>query len=332
MLIGFLDDTEIVIDSQDSEPDIFVFGGYFIPQDVLHDLQRRICEVKMNNGLPGWAPVKWNLKDTSLHAFYCVNNWLSPEIANGLLDNSYQLRHDLLELLSDFNAKILVSGRYDVAWREAERLKIRIKGKWTPDGGDGGSPKAIYPVCSMPEGQCICGVGGNGDEMKISAIFKGQGAVNQAFQQIVDQCQEQNITHLRRLFITVDGLGKQIANDMRALGLAIPQFGKGQFAVDQELKATFGQEGSRETFNQTFKGSWERYKRLRTVIEAFGQEADELKVGMRVGALFEDELEIAGIQFITIRDVLVTLELGKIQLEAVPVIPAEKVTPEGGGN
>jgi hypothetical protein len=214
---------------------------------------------------------------------------------------------------------------------EAEQLKIHIKGKWVDGGGGGGPIKVLCPVCGMPEDQCICGVGGDGGGTKIPAKFQGQGAVNQAFQQIIDQCQEYNVTHVSRLFITVDGLGKQIASDIHALGLAIPQFGKGLFAIEYTIQATFGPEGSRETFAQSFKGSWERYKRLKSITDAFGQEAEELKAHMLVGAIFDDGLEVAGDQYATIRDVLVTLELGKIILEAVPVITEEEVSEKGSG-
>jgi len=204
---------------------------------------------------------------------------------------------------------------------EAARLKIRIKGKWT---GDGPGPAAKCPVCGMPEDQCICEVDG-GDGGGIPAKFVGQGAVNQAFQQILDQCQENVITHLSHLFIKIDGMGKQIAKDMRALGLAVPQFGKGYFAVEHNLTATYGKESDQEAFSQSFKGGWDRYKRLKTITDSFGQEADELKVVMRVGAEFEAGLEVQDVQFGTIRDVLVTLELGKIYIEAIPIIPEQEI-------
>lgn len=206
---------------------------------------------------------------------------------------------------------------------EAQRLNLRIKGKWVDGGGGDGEPKETCPVCGMPEDQCICGVDIGDGQHRIPARFQGQGAVNQAFQQIADQCQEHKITHVSRLNISIDGTGKQIASDMRALGLAIPQFGKGRFAIEQTLQATFGPEGARENFTQTFKGGWDRYKRLKATTDAFGQEAGELKVRMLVGAFFDDGLDVAGDQYATIRDVLSTLELGKIALEAVPVLPEQ---------
>ena len=73
-----------------------------------------------------------------------------------------------------------------------------------------------------------------------------------------------------------------------------------------------------ETFKLEFRGGWDRYKRLRSVAEAFCSEADDLKATMRVAGEFEEGLDISGQQFAGIRDVLSALELGKITVEAVP--------------
>ena len=151
------------------------------------------------------------------------------------------------------------------------------------------------------------------------AKLQGQGAVAQAFGQIADLCAEHKITHLRRLYVRAEGLGKQAAADVRGLGLAIPQFGKGRYAIEQNIIATFGQGAGAESFTLNFRGGWDRYKRLKSLAEAFCGEADELKATMRVAGEFEDGLEVAGAQFATMRDVLATLEMGKISVEAIPV-------------
>ncbi len=210
---------------------------------------------------------------------------------------------------------------------EAERLHIHIKGKWQPEGGgEGGgeTEKRLCPVCGRPEDECICGIGPGGGGATVPSQMQGQGAVTQAFQQVADQCQEHSVTQLRRLQITIEGYGKQIANDMRALGLAIPQFGKALIAVDQTLQATFGSADTHESYEQTFRGSWDRYKRLKSITDAFGQEAGELKAKMIVAASFDPSIDIAGAQYAIIRDVLATLELGKMTLQAVVVPPSEQ--------
>lgn len=198
----------------------------------------------------------------------------------------------------------------------AKKIAMRIKGKWTPprDGEASGKPRveeALCPVCGKPESQCICGVGKNQRPAKLA----GDGAVLQAFQQIVDAGTEHKVSRLSRLFITIDGIGAQVAGSVRSLGLAVPQFGKGQFAVELDALASFG---NGETFRQEFQGGWDRYKRLKSVVEPFLQEANEVKVKMRVACTFEGGLNPTGAQFNTIRDVLSTLDLGRITIEAVP--------------
>ncbi len=206
---------------------------------------------------------------------------------------------------------------------EAARLGLRIKGKWMPQPAPGVasniSAETNCPVCGNPESACTCGenIGGGAG---IPSKLNGEGVPAQAFQQVADQCQEHNIERLARLFIRIEGTGKALAGGVRSLGLAIPQFGKSRFGVELDIKATYGQGDLRETFSQHFSGGWERYKRLKGVLEPFLQEADELKIMMRVACLFDAGLEVNGQQFETIRDVLTTLDLGKILIEAVPVI------------
>ena len=115
MLTGFLDDTEIVVDGDDPTPDIFIFGGFFVRQAYLVDLQRRIAEVKVAYGLPWYAPVKWNMKDKGLQEFYSPDYMLNPDLAVYLRKISDDLRQDLLALLEEFDAKVLISGRYDIS-------------------------------------------------------------------------------------------------------------------------------------------------------------------------------------------------------------------------
>lgn len=118
MLIGFLDDTELIVDAEDPNPDIFVFGGYFIRMDQLHAFQQRIQEVKWKYNLLGHAPVKWNLRDASLVAFYKEERWLNSEWPEQLRAVSTEIRRDLLALLVEFDACILISARYDRHWQE----------------------------------------------------------------------------------------------------------------------------------------------------------------------------------------------------------------------
>lgn len=199
---------------------------------------------------------------------------------------------------------------------EAQRLNIRIKGKWKPESGPsvGRTETEICPVCGLPTELCTCFITGiePGKPNKLS----GEGVVAQAFQQILDQCQEHEFTHLDNLIIILDNSGKQAANDIRAIGLAIPQFGKGKFDIHQEIILTFS--NSAESLQLSFKGGWDRYKRLKTVTDTFSQEADELAAKFYLKISYENGLEVNGTDFLTMRDILSTLNVGRITLEAIP--------------
>jgi hypothetical protein len=193
---------------------------------------------------------------------------------------------------------------------EAARLKLPIKGK---EGAT--PPQETCPVCGNPVDQCTCGV----PTPTTKAKLQGQGAVNQAFQQVMDLCQDQKVNQVGRLVLAVEGSGKQAAADLRVLGLAVPQFGKGRFTLSARVIGSFGQGPNAEFLTLDFRGGWDRYKRLRNIAETFAQEADELKVSVRLTADFDEGLDVEGAQITTIRDVLAALEMGKVTLEAFAV-------------
>jgi hypothetical protein len=193
---------------------------------------------------------------------------------------------------------------------EAERLNLPIKGRGGPP------PQEICPICHNPVHLCTCGIEPEkGKPIKLV----GQGTVHQAFQQIIDQAEEFEIDKLSRVSIRIDGINRQTAADMRSLGLAIPQFGKAEFHIYQSVILAFGADEQREEFKLDFQGNWDRYKRLKSVSDAFAQEADEHKITFRVSIEYQNGIEVSGEELTTMRDILATLDIGKIQLEAVPV-------------
>ena len=148
----------------------------------------------------------------------------------------------------------------------------------------------------------------DGDDKKPKRLV-GEGTPAQAFQSITDQCHDHDVKTLSRLFIRVEGMGKDAARDIRSLGLAIPQMGKAQFQLDQRLVLEF--EGG-EKFQVEFNGSWDRYKRIKSVTDQLSQEASNASCRMAVRADFEGGLSVEGDQFQTIRDVLDSLGMGKV--------------------
>ena len=202
---------------------------------------------------------------------------------------------------------------------EAKRVGIKIKGEEPTVETCPVCKKSpcvcgetTCPICK--QSPCVCKV----KVKKVSA----EGTPAQAFQAIVDQCHDGGVKSLNRLFIRVEGMGKDAAKDVRSLGLAIPQIGKVQVQVDQRLVLEFGGE---EKFTVEFKGSWDRYKRIKQVTDALSQEASNASVRMGVRADFDGGLAPEGDQFQTIRDVLVSLGMGKVFVDGQPGAGEESI-------
>ena len=200
---------------------------------------------------------------------------------------------------------------------EAKRLGLPIKG--VGDNGDG--PEEPCPVCHRPVSQCICGqacpVCGQDPCVCVVRIrLHAEGAPGQAFQGILDQCYDQGVTNLSRLSVRIEGEGREGATEARAMGLAIPQLGKGQFHVEQSFNAEFGEA---ESLSLAFNGAWDRYKRVKQLTDAFGQEASKLLVRTTLRADFPAGLAVDSDQFQTIHEVFTTLGFGHMVLDASPM-------------
>jgi hypothetical protein len=152
---------------------------------------------------------------------------------------------------------------------EAERLQLRIKGKWQPpqpppDGGTGTTPGGDM---APPPVELIEHFFGGGRPGRI----EGSGPPAQAFQQIWDQCEEHEVIALRRLHLSFSGFTKSHADSLAAVGLAIPQMGRAEFVITLKLTIQFDPPPG-EQFALEFQGSWDRYKRLKQITDSFARE------------------------------------------------------------
>jgi hypothetical protein len=191
---------------------------------------------------------------------------------------------------------------------EATKLGIPIKGETI----------ATCPVCGKPTDQCVCGkvCPRCGKDPCIctgkAPVLRAEGAANQSFQAILDQAHDQKVLTIASLVVRVEGTGKEAANDARLLGLAIPQLGKASVKVKQIMRCEFGA----DTFEMNFSGTWDRYKQVKTLTDAFGKQADKVQVNAALTAVFEPPLELVGNQYQAIRDVFSSMDFGKLVLEA----------------
>jgi predicted AAA+ superfamily ATPase len=170
------------------------------------------------------------------------------------------------------------------------------------------APSQECPLCQ--KWPCECGR----DLVPPEATrLHAEGAPSQAFQQLSDLCSDHKIDRLQCLVVRVEGHGAEGAKELKSLGLAIPQMGKANYRIEQSLAC---ERGGGEILKVEFRGDWDRYKRLKSVTDAFAVEADKLTTTTMLRIEFPDGLDVAGPQLESIRDVLSGLEIGKVVLDA----------------
>ena len=86
------------------------------------------------------------------------------------------------------------------------------------------------PLCGQVE--CTCG---DPQDENVPLVVTKTGAPGRVFQRIADGFQDAGREFIGTLKITCEDL-----SDMRALGMAVPQFPKGEYRVDLQLVAEFG--------------------------------------------------------------------------------------------
>lgn len=197
---------------------------------------------------------------------------------------------------------------------EAARLGLPIKGKLPVaiSGSENGGVKveeARCPVCGNPESRCTCG-----DELPSFLPLRGEGPPQQAFQQLLDACHDQKIARLASIRLSVKGNDAEGAQNMRAIGLVLPQLGRGEYRIElEQYAAEFGAEGQlmiRAVLSDAL------YKRLRQVTDSLAAEASAFHVRLVLHMSYADGLTLNGDTFRTMHEVLTTMGLGRIQLEA----------------
>jgi hypothetical protein len=187
---------------------------------------------------------------------------------------------------------------------EARARGIRIKGEEQEE--------ERCPVCGHPASACTCGT--LPPPAPSSGVMQAEGAVDQALQAIVDQMHDRKVAVLSRLVVRVRGEGASGLQELRSLGLAVPQLGPGTYRLDVRVTAELG---SQDSLRVEFRGPWDRYRRLKDGLEALLAQALRLEASAALEVGFDGgtgTLERLG----TVREVLRTLNVGRIEVSAEP--------------
>jgi hypothetical protein len=191
----------------------------------------------------------------------------------------------------------------------AERMDLPI---------EGAAPKTC-PVCGKPVDECVCAkvcpVCGQDPCVceRPTPVLQADGAPGQAFQALLDQATDAEVERIGSLIVRVEGTTHEAAEDVRKLGLAIPQIGKADLTAALQLSCEL-EDGGR--FVVDFAGGWSDYQQARSAVEAFVGSALRLTTKMQVQARFPGGLALESPQFESLKDVFSTLGFGRLYLSA----------------
>ena len=162
------------------------------------------------------------------------------------------------------------------------------------------------PLCGYME--CACG---DPPPVPVQLVVTETGAPGRVFQRVADGFRDAARDFISTLTITCEDL-----SDMRALGMAVPQFPKGEYRVALQLVAEFGERSADGSLNVHYDGLWDRYKRLRSTLEAQAGEATKVDANIVLTASYPEGLAPGSGAFQTLRDVIVQLDMGRIEVRA----------------
>ncbi len=176
-------------------------------------------------------------------------------------------------------------------------------------------PGERCPVCGNPVETCICGEDLTPPPTPPAIDLRASGPPAQAFQALADRCRDYQVARLARLRLTLEGAGQAAVQELRSLGVALGQLGRGRVRVSLKAVAEFG-EG--ELLDLRFQGEESRSRPLRQVLESLGPQARALTAWAQAeldygtdGLAVDDELG-------PLADVFAGLPFGRLELEAEP--------------
>ncbi|HOD03842.1 MAG TPA: DUF499 domain-containing protein [Anaerolineaceae bacterium] len=190
---------------------------------------------------------------------------------------------------------------------EAARLDLPIKGKIKPPLPP---PEDICPICGQPQSACTCGeiiMPPPSDEP-----LRGKGVPQQAFQQLLDRCHDQQVTRLSELCITLQGEGKMGAQNLRTLGVVIPQLNAPEARIQLSYAAQFDAD---EYITVNAILPWERYRQLKQTTDELSKTAGKFTATLILSLHFQDGLDLDGDAMRNLHEVLTTVGLDVIEIE-----------------
>ena len=184
---------------------------------------------------------------------------------------------------------------------------IPICGQQQPPPGEN------CPVCHKPTTRCICGT--QPPPPPPGDVIQAEGSPAEAFQRIVDLAAERNVTQLSALVVRSEGEGAGFLRDLQAMTYAVPQLPKSK--VHADMTATFQLEDEGR-LRVEFSGPWNQFREINNTIQRTAKAAVDSTGHIKIRLTFPTPINTGGREISSIRDTLVRLKAGRLDITATP--------------
>lgn len=142
--------------------------------------------------------------------------------------------------------------------------------------------------------------------------FQLEGTPGEVFQEIADRFHDAGALRIGRMTLRKEGSGRQVAHEIRSLGLVIPQLGRAQVRVQYSLNSSFQGEAREEHLMVEFTGGKDRYMRIKNFTDSFAKEANQVTGTLELELVYQEGLSVEGDEFASLKDLLVQMGLGTL--------------------
>lgn len=196
----------------------------------------------------------------------------------------------------------------DLLYTETEARQLKL---WQPAPQI--AERAECPICGCAPCKCDPAEPGVSSVASTPPIYTATGVPSKAFQSVLDHIQDDSVESIKAISITMDDRSSKPVEDIKLLGLAIPQLPKsGEFRISLRMKAHYS---DGDSFNVDFRGNWDRYRRLKNLTDAIASEAERISdTNLEIRKTYTEKVNpVSELQ--SMKEILSSMGIGRILVQ-----------------
>lgn len=193
----------------------------------------------------------------------------------------------------------------NILYTEAKARELNL---W-PSVKEVAQPETCSLCNSFP---CRCGTKTPGKGQEPSS-YAESGSPSKALQAILDRISDDKVEQIKSISITMDDRTTKPVEDIKLLGIALPQLPQvGDYKISLRLRAHYA---NGDSFDVSFNGNWDRYRRVKTLSDSFASEAERISdTALTIKKSFAEGTNL-NLELQSIREILTSLGIGRILVQ-----------------